>query len=378
MKIIITGAHFTPAQAVIEELKNSPETEIVYIGRKYTREGDNTPSVESTVLPELGVKFYSISAGRIRRQAPDLQSFVALLKIPLGFIQSFLIVWRENPDVVLSFGGYVGVPVVISAWLLSKPVLLHEQTLVSGLANRVSGFFAKKIAVSYDTSYTFSKEKIIVTGNPLRKELIDNSLSSKEISDFLKSRKKINNLPVIYVTGGNQGSHIINQAVLEILDKLTSQAIVIHQTGDSKFNDYESLDKKKTEVKNPENYLVKKWFVTTEVATILKNADLAVSRAGANTLLELSYFGIPTLLIPIPYLFADEQNKNAKYFQKLGLAEILPQSELNAESLSKKTSEMLDDLKELKSKALENKKNIITDAAKRIAVETVVLNYKSD
>src|SRR5260221_10967548 len=133
MKILLTGAHFTPAQAVIEELQDD-KIEIVYVGRTTTREGDSTPSVESEVLPKLRVKFVPIIAGRIRKVF-DLWTIISLLKIPIGFIQAPFILLSENPDVIVSFGGYVAVPVVIWGWLLSKPIIVHEQTLVTGLAN---------------------------------------------------------------------------------------------------------------------------------------------------------------------------------------------------------------------------------------------------
>src|SRR5258708_38261770 len=126
MKILLTGAHFTPAQAVIEELQvlnsqalQDDKIEIVYVGRTTTREGDSTPSVESEVLPKLRVKFVPITAGRIRKVF-DIWTIISLLKIPIGFIQAPFILLSENPDVIVSFGGYVAVPVVIWGWLRSE------------------------------------------------------------------------------------------------------------------------------------------------------------------------------------------------------------------------------------------------------------------
>src|SRR5947209_5343804 len=132
MKILIAGAHFTPAQAVIEELKQAnqrtreldgQEIEIVYVGRKTTREGDPTPSVESQVLVKLErVKFVPITAGRFSRVF-DFWAVVSLLKIPIGFIQAPIILLKEKPDIIVSFGGYVAVPLVVWGWLLSKPII---------------------------------------------------------------------------------------------------------------------------------------------------------------------------------------------------------------------------------------------------------------
>ncbi len=369
MKVLMTGAHFTPAQAVIEELKHDYDISIIYIGRNTTLEGDKTPSVESQTLPALGVKFYPITAGRLRRFL-SWGTITSLLKIPVGFIQAFSILVKEKPDVVLSFGGYVAVPVVISAWLLRIPVIVHEQTLISGLANQVSNFFASKIAVSFDKEYSFDKSKIVLTGNPLRKELLGNKANpSPEIESFFKEAKK-EGLPVILITGGNQGSHLINQTVSEALSELTNLAFIFHQTGDSKFKDYEKLLEKKNDLKFKNRYIAKKWVEADNLTEIFKEVDLVISRAGANTLYELSYFTIPALVIPLPYLYQDEQNKNAKFFSDNGLCEVLSQVDLTPDSLLLKLKEMLSNLDNLKSRAKDARKIVILDAAKKLADET--------
>ncbi len=373
MKIVVTGAHFTPAQAVIEEFKKDPEVELIFIGRKTTPLG--VPTLESQNLPKLGVKFYPIIAGGLKRFI-SLGTITSLIKIPIGFIQSFYILSKEKPSVILSFGGYVGVPVVISAWLLSIPVILHEQTLISGLANRISSLFANKIAVSFDSKYFFKKEKIVLTGNPIRKELlsvdnkkfhIEKNVTNPEIIKIIKFAKT-QKLPLVYITGGNQGSHAINLAVDECLEKLTKVTYVIHQTGDSAFKDYEMLVQKKSD-----KYFVKKWFDVSDLAAIYKNVDLVISRAGANTLLELAFFQLPALVVPIPYLSGDEQNKNAKFFQSKGLVEILSQEKLSAKTLLENITSMLKNIHSLKIKAKTAKELVIKDAAKRLKLETLTL-----
>lgn len=352
MKILITGVHFTPAVAVIEELKKFKGAEIVYVGRKTTLEGDNALSVESGVFPKLGVKFIPITTGRLQRSF-TVYTIFSIFKIPLGFLQAFWIILKQKPDVLLSFGGYVAVPLVFIAWLFSIPVIVHEQTLVAGLANRISGFFAAKIAVSFPIKYPYPEEKTAVTGNPMRREIKD----AKNISKRGK--------PTILVTGGNQGSHVINMAVEECLDKLTKIVKVVHQTGDSKFGDYDRLKQKQNE-----NYRVEK-FMSNGWGHLLQECDLAVSRAGINTLSELAYLGKPVLVIPIAG--HPEQNTNARYFEKLGLAKILPQSKLSGGNLLLNIKKMLKNLNQLKIKAGSFKKNIIKDGAKKLALETVLL-----
>ena len=356
MKVLLTGTHFTTALATIEEFKNYPKVELVYVGRKTTREGDKTLSQESLELPKMGVKFIPIIAGRLQRSF-TIYTIPSLLKIPIGFIQAFWILIQEKPDVTLSFGGYVSVPLVFWSWLLSIPVIIHEQTLVTGLANKISSFFADKIAVSFPVDNNFPKEKVILTGNPLRKEILEIRLQPSRLP---------HKLPTILVTGGNQGSHIINLAMENCLDKLIKVAKVIHQTGDSKLEDFERL-----EVRQNESYQIFKWI--PDMGKVLKNVDLIIGRAGINILIEAAYLGIPVLAIPIPYLYGDEQNKNANFFEKLRLVRILPQSKLSGKTLLANIKSCLNDLNHFHQDAKNAKSVIIPDAAKKLALETIDL-----
>lgn len=376
MKVLLTGAHFTPAQAVVEELKKLPDAEIVYIGRKYTQEGDKAPSVESQVLPKLGVKFIPIIAGRLRR-IPDFQTILSFLKIPIGFIQSPIILLKEKPNIILSFGGYVSVPTVIWGWLLSIPIMVHEQTLVSGIANTISNIFADKVAVSFDKKYSFPREKIVLTGNPIRSELLkEENQASEEVKKVLKNKLK-DKLKLIYVTGGNQGSLIINNALEPNLEELLKTSIVIHQTGDSKENHFEKFSELKKNLKNTERYLVQKWFNAEDVSQILKEADLVISRAGANTLLELAYFQVPTIVVPLPFLYKNEQMVNAKFFENLGLCQIIEQKSLTPKKLLSAIKETFKNYSTFKESAKRSKAVVIPDGARRIVQEVLILNHNA-
>lgn len=373
MKILITGSHFTPAEATIDELQKQSNVEIVYVGRKFTLEGDKSLSVESQVLPKMGIKFIPLITGRLQRSF-TIHTIPSLLKIPIGILQSFFIVLKEHPDVVLSFGGYVAVPVIISSWLFSIPMILHEQTLVSGLANSISANFVNKIAISFKENEEFNNKKTVLTGNPMRKEILtDQKLMDIDLGEIVHLAKN-EKLPLILITGGNQGSHVINELIRKIMHDLTKIACVIHQTGDSHFNDFKKLAEEKNNLKNPKRYLPMKWINGNDIGSILRKVDLIVSRAGMNTLLEVAFIGIPTLVIPLPYL--NEQNINAKFFEKLGLVRILDQNELNEKKLFENISTMLKNLETLKEDAKNAKKVIIVDAAKRLALETLLLGIK--
>lgn len=372
VKLVLTGAHFTPAQAVIKELQKDKDIEIVYIGRKTTREGDPSLSVESEIVPKLGVKFIPLVTGRVQRIF-TIYTIPSLFKIPVGIIQAFWILLQEKPEAVLSFGGYVAVPVVISAWLLNIPIIVHEQTLVSGLANRISSFFADKIAVTFATKYAFNPKKIILTGNPIRSEIIEPTQPpSSLIRSFFELAKK-DKKAVVLVTGGSQGAHTINQAVFDSLAGLTENFYIIHQTGDSKFKDFEKSGDIKQDLKNPDRYLSLKQIDVNDLSYIFRQIAICVSRAGANTLLELSYFGIPTLLIPLPFVTGDEQTVNANFFAKLGLAKILKQEDLSGKSLVLFLNQMSKQLGDLRRVAANAKKSVLLNGDKRLALEILKL-----
>ena len=370
MKILLTGAHFTPAIAVAQEIKKlKPDVNLVYVGRNTTLEGDKTRSRESVEMPKIGVKFIPLIAGRLQRRF-TIYTIPSLLKIPIGLLQSIFVLLTEKPDVILSFGGYISVPIVVAGWLFSIPIIIHEQTMVSGLANKISSYFASKIAISFLRKN--KDQRVILTGNPIRKDILfPTGIIPAEYNQIFQYAKTTN-MPVILVLGGNQGSHTINQVLNSSLDKLLKYACIIHQTGESKFHDFEELKKLKSD-----KYLVRKW-IGEEIGEVLSKSDLVISRAGANTLSELAYLGIPALVIPFEPLYHDEQNKNAKYFENLGLVKILSQSKLTEFSLIESVESMLRNLAALKKDAENAKSAVLSQAAKTLALETLLLARQRD
>ncbi len=368
-KIFITGGHLAPAKAVISRLKKQRDWEIFYVGRKYAMEDDRALALE---YQELGhqsyLKYISITAGRLQRKfhINIFQSFRALVKIPVGFVQAFWWLLTQRPAVVLSFGGYVAVPVVVGAWLLQIPVVTHEQTTVSGLANRIIASLAKRVLVSWESSLPhFPLGKAVLTGNPLREEILQKLRSNKVKSS--RRREKM-----IYITGGNQGSHVINETVAKILPPLVAKYQVIHQTGDSQTHkDYQKLEKLRNKLpkKLQWRYQPYRFLSGAESATVLNNADLVVSRAGANIILELAALGKPAILIPIPWAMGNEQQKNAEVLAGLWMAEIIEQKDLTADTLLKAIEVVMEDIENYKKAAKEGKKLVHFDAAKKIVAE---------
>ena len=229
-KILITGGHVTPALAVIEELRRSA-WEIIYIGRIHALEGDENESVEHRLISEAGVKFIPITTGRLQRSM-TINGIISLLKIPLGFLMALAILAREKPTVVLSFGGYVALPVAIAAALFNVGVVTHEQTHSSGLANRIIAKLARFVCLGWpDMNHTMPAAKVVMTGNPVRLAVFQVHRQLDVVCDK----------PVLYITGGSLGSHSINQLFMNCLPELTRDFTVIHQCGRSAFNDFQKL-----------------------------------------------------------------------------------------------------------------------------------------
>jgi UDP-N-acetylglucosamine--N-acetylmuramyl-(pentapeptide) pyrophosphoryl-undecaprenol N-acetylglucosamine transferase len=364
MRIVIIGGHLTPAISVIDALPK--EAEVLYIGRKYAMEGDKAVSLEFQTITDRGIRFEVIKTGRIQRQF-SRHTLPSMSRVPYGIAQSLLILRRFKPDVVVGFGGYVSFPVIAAAKLLKIPVVIHEQTLEVGFANKAVSKMADKICISFFSSAKyFSKEKVVLTGNPIRSSILNPS------KRFRLSTKN----PVIYVTGGSQGSHFINLMVSGVLTRLLEKYTVIHQTGASEeFKDYDKLTILKDGLnKNKENYLLSKFYSEDIVGSILKQADLVVSRAGVNTISELIVLRKPSYLIPLPVSQKDEQHKNAEFLRNLGLGEIGDQRSLTPERFLTEINEMMDNLGKYKLKS--SKEHFPKNAADRI-VEVIYAASKN-
>lgn len=323
MKILITGGHLTPALSVIEELK---DMEVYYVGRKYTFEGDRAVSLEYEQIKKLNIPFFEIKTGRIQRKITRF-TLTSFLKLPVGFWGALKIVKIIKPDVVLAFGSYVSVPIGIVAKLLGIPLIIHEQTLEAGFANRVLAKIADKICISWESSRKyFPQSKTVLTGNPVRREIYE-----------LKNTKPQENL--IYISGGSSGSHAINLLLEKELQNLLKKFSIIHQTGDfQKYKDYDRLLKAKENLPKDlaKNYTIVKFLNTTDAAKTIAKSTLLVGRSGINTVTELIILEKPAFLIPLMFSQKNEQLQNARFLQKLGLAEIGLQKDLTSKEFFEK------------------------------------------
>lgn len=324
-RIFITGGHATPAIACIEELKKRGFQNLVYISQKKSIIFDKNVSSEYRQITEkIQIPFKSIYAGKISKYF-GLSALIWFFRIPIGFIQALWYQITLRPQVILTFGSHIGIPVVFWAWAFHKKIIAHEQTVIIGKANTLIQRLATKVCFSWDQSYLpkSNNSKFILTGNPVRKEILD---FSPNFPFKLKS-----NAPLLFITGGNQGAHIINEFIFKHLEILLEKYNIIHQTGSNTlFNDLEKakIQEKKFETK-PNTYLAEAYFFADTMAQLLHKAEIIISRSGANNITEFLIHQKKCILIPIPNSKGNEQYLNAKLMEGLGLALILEQKKLD-------------------------------------------------
>lgn len=367
MKVVITGGHIAPALAVIEALPK--DVEVCFIGRKTTFEGDTTESFEFLEIQKRNIAFFHLESGRLQRSVTR-HTVPSLLRLPKGVKQARGLLKKMRPDVVLSFGGYIGLPVVTAAATLGIPCVLHEQTTRAGFANRFTARFAKKICISWETSRAFfPMKKTVLTGNPLREEILGTAF------------KKVNSaLPKLYVTGGSGGSHALNLLVEAHLTELLACGNILHQTGNAaEFGDFDRLTKIREAL--PKNlrdrYTLRKFLFSDEAADAMATSDLIIGRSGINTISEIIYFEKPSLCIPLPTGQKGEQEQNALFLTSLGLGRMLHQDVADAQLVAQVT-EMLSDLSVYTLHDTSLKKRFATAAATIVATLSDVANAKTN
>ena len=324
--IVITGTHLTPALELIRQLKNDKKFNwnISYIGRKFNSSDSKEKSIESVIIPKLNVNYFSIDCGKFdRKYFPNtLKGLVKTLK---GFFESQKIITKIKPDIIISFGGYVSVPVIINGWFKHISSITHEQTSTNSLTTKINSLFVTKVALSFNNPKQLEhlpKNKVVISGNLLRNELFTQTIKIPSISKTSK--------PIIFITAGNQGSHSINLTIKKILPHL-NEFTVIHQTGQIDFDKF-----KKTSTKY-KNYYPFAYIETKYMGWIFQNTLLVISRSGANTSQEIAAFSKNSILIPLPKSQQNEQLLNANWVKQLLPQQtiIIHQQKLNTNTLLK-------------------------------------------
>lgn len=361
-KIVFTGGHHTSALAVALELKKKG-CEVYWMGHKYSMWGDKNVSAEFREVTSHNIPFFELTAGKFHRTYSPLK----LARIPIGFWQAFQFLRKIKPNLIVSFGSYLAVPVAIVGWMLKIPVVTHEQTSRAVISNEVISHFAQRIFITFPSSLRyFPANKTVLVGLPLAEDVIKASGESQKWERDL-----------IFITGGKQGAHVINEMVKKILPELLSKYKVVHQTGASTvFDDYSAAKKQAENLpksKKP-RYRVVDFLLRGDMVRVLTRAALVVSRSGAHVVYELGVLGIPSLLVPIPARTKDEQTANAKILKDLGSAEVINQEDLTAEKLLDMINLMMKDIERYRTNAKKARSFLPTNAKEEMveAIERIM------
>lgn len=277
----------------------------------------------SVLLAQEDMILKSIVSGKMRRYF-SWKNFVDIIfKIPFGFLQSFFLLLSIKPDLIFSKGGSGSIAVTYSARLLRIPVFLHESDVVPGLSNQQSAKWAKKVFTSFPKTEYFDPRKIILTGNPIRKEVLEGDVKvASEMFGLTLSK------PIILVIGGSQGAEAINDFVLRVLNDILSDYEVLHITGGANYKQVSAESQAIMEKGLDKYYHPIAFLDEGKIKHALKAADLVISRAGSGSIFEIAGAGKPSILIPLPSAAGDHQSKNAYVYAEAGACMVVEQENL--------------------------------------------------
>ena len=319
-----TGGHLFPGISLAQAMMGAyPSCEVLFIGteRKVDRTALSSLGFETTTIKSQGIKGKNF-----------LSIVKALFQQPMAIWQATKIIRKFKPDLVFGVGGYVTGPVILASRLLGVTTCIHEQNSIPGLTNKLLGHIANKIFVSLPGSEKyFPTPKTILSGNPVRSNIIKASREPKTISEQEPF--------TLLILGGSQGARRLNSLMLEAaescLSKLSPPPFIIHQTGGQ---DEDTVRMKYAELGL--NTRVQAFY--SDMAKIYSQADLIISRAGATTLAELTVFHKPVILIPFPYAADNHQEINGRYLVEAGAGIMFRQEDLTGEKLGTEIKRLLD------------------------------------
>lgn len=322
IKIVLTGGgtggSVTPLIAIAEDLqkKYGSDLQIMWIGMQR--------GIERTMTARYPFIYRGISAGKWRRYT-SAKNIFDLFRVMLGFVQSFCILIAFRPRLIVTAGSFISVPVIWAGWLLRIKIIVHQQDLRPGLANKLMAACATAVTVAFEKNLSDYKKAMWI-GNPMREEF------------FLRSLLRHEDKPIVLILGGGTGSQFINDSVAENLEELLDICKIIHITGKEKQRVH--LHTHHIDTTGYEYYDL---LDTAHVARAMQRATLVITRAGLGTLSELAFLAKPTIIIPIP---DSHQEDNAAYFKKHG-ALVLNQAELSPRQFVAVVADCLGDAKKL-------------------------------
>lgn len=354
-----TAGHINPALAVMGYIReNYDNVSFMFVG--------TAERMEARLVPEAGFPFRTIDIQGFSRDitpAGIKKNVATVVKLAKSSSQAKKIIDDFRPDAVLGFGGYASAPILREAAKRGIPTAIHEQNAFPGVTNKA---LAKKVDAVMLTAgraagYLHPKNPCVVTGLPVRNELLR--------ADRTKSRKELgipDNVPLILSMGGSLGAKVINDAVLELIEKYrgTGKCCFMHATGKNGASVIDELNNKGIKTDGSEGVYIREYI--DDMDRCMSAADLVICRAGASSLSELQAMGKPSVLVPYPYAAENHQYYNALELKEKNAAVLIEEKEFTGERLKKEVEILLEN----PSTMIEMGKNAygmaITDATERI------------
>ena len=343
-----TAGHVTPNIALFPAVKEAGY-EISYIG---SYEG-----IEKELITAQGVPYYGISSGKLRRYF-NLKNFTDPFRVIKGYFQAKKLLKKLKPNIVFSKGGFVSVPVVLAARKCKIPCIIHESDITPGLANKLAIPSATKVCANFPETLNYlPKEKAVLTGSPIRKELFSgNKIKGLDFCGFTANK------PVILVVGGSTGAASVNTAVRNLLPTLLQQFQIVHLCGKGKTD----------EAYNGREGYVQFEYISEELKDLFAAADIILSRAGANAICELLALKKPNILIPLSAAASrGDQILNAESFERQGFSYVLKEEDVTNETLLAAVNEVYENRDKYVAAMNESKLNsaieTITEMIKELA-----------
>lgn len=317
-----TGGSVFPLISIKEEFeKQNSNFDFVWVGTK--------KGIEVKIIKKENIKYYGISSGKLRRYF-SWHNFIDIFKIAKGFFDSIYLILKIRPKAVLSAGSFVSVPLVFASWIFRVPILIHQQDIRPGLANKLMSPFANKITVTFEKSLVDYKNAIWA-GNPF-------SIICENKIDIKKELGVNGSLPIVVILGGGNGSTAINNIVKKSIKSISDIAQVVHIYGKGK-----GLSIKE------KNYYSFDFLEHEKIIALLRASDLVVSRSGLGILTEISFLKKISILIPMPHT---HQEDNAEVFSEKKAAVVLDQEKIKADDFIKNIKDLLRNTE--KRKIIEN------------------------
>ena len=316
-----TGGHLYPGIAVAEEiLARNPSAAVTFVG---TRDG-----IESRILPKLGYTLETITVSRLKGGGV-IGRLAGLIRVPIAMLQTCRLLRQYKPQVVLGVGGYASGPALLMAWLCRYPTAIQEQNAHAGITNRILGRIVRRIYLGFEAAgRQFAGRNTLATGNPIRRALVDALLNSSPVGVSDDDRVALR----VLVFGGSQGARFLNEHVPAILSGLKTahpqmNLQVTHQTG---LHDVESTQSRYDDTSLASSVTVLPYI--EDMPAAYGAADVAICRAGALTVAELTAVGLPCILVPFPFAADNHQEANAKVLVDAGAARLMTQVDWEPEA----------------------------------------------